>query len=321
MNKNTIPLIYKWLCVLLVVLSILLISLGGITIADKDSRRTVKKGMKEVLNEIDFSSKEIKEFQEQLDNWGIDINAKKILKQVQKLAKTISDATVSTLELAINGPDVISFAEEAEDYARIGSLVGVIPKSVIESIEDTRAGIWFGVILFYLTMVTGIVTIILHIANKKQPGVVFAILQLVWLIALGAISHNLNVMAEDELYLDDELVTISAGPVWAFILALLACLLWMFKDSILGAIGWMTGVSYASSAAVVSGNVCPNCGKVLGPNAMFCTGCGSKFTPPVPVKAPVSAAPTADNDNRFCPNCGAAVTSDSDFCTQCGTKL
>ena len=115
---------------------------------------SIKKEMKETLKDIDVSNKEIKELQEQLDNWNIDINAKKLVKQIQKLANTISDATISTFELAINGPDIISFSEEVEDYARIGSMVGVIPKSVTESIEDARAGIWFGIILLYVTIVT-----------------------------------------------------------------------------------------------------------------------------------------------------------------------
>lgn len=314
MNKNTIPNIYKWLCTLLVAVSVLLICTGGLTVADKDSRRSLKKEMKETLREMDVDNKDIKKLQEQLDNWNIDINAKKIIKQLQNIAKTFSDAKISTFELAVNGPSLLSFTDEMEDYARLGSMFGVIPNSVMDTIDDARTVIWFGIILFYVTVVVGIVTVILHIANKKSPGVLYTVISLIWMISLAVASHKINVMGEDELYLDEDLVAITSGVVWAFILAALACMLWIFRDTILGMIGKFTGVSYVTSAVSVSDNVCPNCGKVLGPNAVFCTGCGTRFTPP---------EPAADDEDKslFCPNCGAAVTSDSDFCTKCGTKL
>lgn len=50
---------------------------------------------------------------------------------------------------------------------------------------------------------------------------------------------------------------------------------------------------------------CPNCGRQVPIDAMFCPYCGYRFPPPT----------------KKCPNCGRDVPGDALFCPYCGTKL
>ena len=52
---------------------------------------------------------------------------------------------------------------------------------------------------------------------------------------------------------------------------------------------------------------CPNCGKDVPGDAMFCNNCGCKI-----VKEP---------EVRLCANCGKPLPENSMFCAHCGTKV
>ena len=54
--------------------------------------------------------------------------------------------------------------------------------------------------------------------------------------------------------------------------------------------------------------ICPNCGKMLDDDALFCGECGTK---------------TESNNNiqKRCPSCGTALESDSLFCPECGASV
>ena len=48
-----------------------------------------------------------------------------------------------------------------------------------------------------------------------------------------------------------------------------------------------------------SGVVCPHCGTINDPEAVFCASCGSQI------------------GKMSCPNCGAELDADADFCETC----
>ncbi len=52
-----------------------------------------------------------------------------------------------------------------------------------------------------------------------------------------------------------------------------------------------------------SGKFCSKCGKVLAPDALFCSGCGNKASAP-----------------DVCKNCGQTLAPNDVFCPKCGTK-
>ncbi len=332
MNNKIVSTIIQWLCVTLVIISVVTLFTGGLTVADKDIRKSMKKEMKSALKQLDAAEDELKDAQEELDDFGIEINAKKLFNQVKSFVEVFQDATLSPFEVAKSGPRIISLINELEENSKLSRLIGFIDNDVMDVLEDSTGGLIFGVILFYLTVLAGIITVILHALNKRPAGISFTVLMLAWLITIGVAVSKMNNYGYDELYLDDKILTVTASPVWGFILALLAMLLWVFKDLIAKLIGGVAPVTAAYSSSAPAANVCPSCGKVLREGAIFCTGCGAKFTPPTPANAPVAPtpaapapapapAPAADDGMKVCHSCGARIPADSDFCTQCGTKL
>lgn len=61
--------------------------------------------------------------------------------------------------------------------------------------------------------------------------------------------------------------------------------------------------------------VCPQCGKTLTDDTVFCEGCGTKL----PENAP--AAPVQTEAAPVCPQCGAVIEAGTAFCTACGAKI
>ena len=59
---------------------------------------------------------------------------------------------------------------------------------------------------------------------------------------------------------------------------------------------------------------CPNCGRELLPDEMFCAGCGTRRP------EPSRAEPDTANQKVFCSGCGRELPPDEDFCCVCGTR-
>jgi len=66
-------------------------------------------------------------------------------------------------------------------------------------------------------------------------------------------------------------------------------------------------------------NVCTNCGKVLEPNNMFCTECGTKIE-----LTKVKSIPTVKSKKipqNYCTECGTVLDPNNMFCTECGSRI
>lgn len=64
----------------------------------------------------------------------------------------------------------------------------------------------------------------------------------------------------------------------------------------------------ALAAADADGKICPNCGAVNVPDAVYCTECGEKF-------------PVETQDFKFCPYCGGKITPGARTCPHCGRTI
>ncbi|MBR5559746.1 MAG: zinc ribbon domain-containing protein [Oscillospiraceae bacterium] len=58
--------------------------------------------------------------------------------------------------------------------------------------------------------------------------------------------------------------------------------------------------------------LCPNCGKDLPPDVVFCSACGHRLESE-------ETASSAAETQRTCPNCNAPMPEDFLFCIKCGT--
>ncbi|MCR4685203.1 MAG: zinc ribbon domain-containing protein [Lachnospiraceae bacterium] len=314
MNRSVVSTISKWLCVAFVAISVLLLLSGSITIEDKSDRKAFTKSMKNDLKDLNSkeTNKQIKEWQKGADDEDIDFDFRKFFDRVEKTMKMISDGTVSPFELGTTGPSMIAMINSVVNNEDLEDLY-VPDEDDIEELENYKGVMVYGIILFYLTLVVGIVVIILHIVNNKLPGFSFAVVELIMLISLSVMAKGDFLMES----MDDNDLVLTGAPVWAFILALLNVGLWLFKDKLLDLI---FGPEVNTAATIT----CPSCGKALRPGVAFCTNCGEKFAPAPAAPAPAPAAPApapVAPAKVVCTNCGAEIVGDSDFCTQCGTKV
>lgn len=315
MSKSVVKNVCKWLSVVFVVLAVVMLFRGSLTVADKDARKDLQKSLKSAEKDMKIDKDELEDLQDSLDEMDIDIDAKKMVKQAQKAIKVVKDAKIAPSEIASAGPSIVSLAGELSDNESLGYLIGRQYEDVFESIEQFRGAMIALIVLFYVSIIAGIIVIVLHVTGNKLPGVSVAVLSLIWWIIMGAASVGINSYVYNELDVDEKIVRITAAPVWGFIFALIAMLIWIFKDKIADAIGSGEMAAVAMEKPAVSGGkVCPNCGKALSEGALFCSGCGTKFE-----AAPVAEEPAAPA-KVFCANCGTELEEGTLFCPNCGTK-
>jgi hypothetical protein len=117
-------------------------------------------------------------------------------------------------------------------------------------------------------------------------------------------------------YLEKHLINIHSNGViaLAFLLPLLLALAVPTAASRVGArrLQPVTGTGMTEAEAVDASRqaTCPNCGRVLRPEARFCSGCG---------QALVTRA--AEPHPAACPRCGRPVRPGARFCSGCGHRL
>ena len=64
--------------------------------------------------------------------------------------------------------------------------------------------------------------------------------------------------------------------------------------------------------AIQAHDLCPNCGRKITSEMVFCSGCGIKLE-----------EPSNDDTEKvaFCSKCGEPLLEDASFCTACGAKI
>ena len=320
MSKEKVGAICKYASIVFVILALLMHYSGWLTIADKDTRKDLKQEIKSYTKEFKYDKKEIKELQEELDEWGIDLNVKKTLKQCNKIFGTLKDVKLSNKEISTLGSQTLKLANSLKDDSGIGYLLGSGLTDELEELENAKGVLIVHNIFFYITILIGLLTAVLHALNKKFPGISLAVLNLLWWIVMGISVSGLNKWAEDELYFDDKLFALTAAPFWAFAFALCAVFIWMFKDKIADKYGTnaVAKIAVPSNNETPSANVCPSCGTQLNSGAVFCPNCGNK----VETIAPVQDTPSAEEQlpETFCGQCGNKIPAGVEFCSNCGAK-
>lgn len=315
MNNKIIGQIIKWVSIVFVAISVSMMFFGWITIADRKARQDLQSAIKSTRQEVNLDQDELDEAQDELDQWGIDIDIEKLVKQIRKGLNSLKDAKISPCEIATTGPTVYKIADMMDDKAMLKEIIGDEFDKVLDVVKNVKSTIIALEILFYITIVAGIVVIILHVIESKLPGISVIVLNLIWWIVIGVASHKINVYGEDELYLDDKILKLTSAPVWAFVLAALAAALWFVKDKIV--IGGIGGASMAANygpTGVTGGRRCPNCANMLNDSALFCPKCGTRFEEQSKMNN------ISSERGLFCSKCGAPTEADALFCPKCGTK-
>ncbi|MCR4596558.1 MAG: zinc ribbon domain-containing protein [Lachnospiraceae bacterium] len=331
MNQKTVSNICKYVSALLAALVIVMLFRGFLTIADRDDKKDAIKGVKSALSDFKrLDEDDIEDFQDELDDYDIDLNAKRLISQVKGFLTILKDGEVSPYEIAVNTPSVISLANEMEEYDELAYFMDY--DDIIYEMENVKGGLIALMILFVVTVIVGVLVVIMHVSGKKMAGILLTVLSFVWFVITCVAAYKINDFAEYELDYDDKFVKITGAPVWALIFAVLAMLIWIYRDKITGFFAGSGAATqmqaYGAAIGQNTGIKCPNCGQMLNAGAVFCTNCGERFdsqaasaapaTPATPAQAATPVAPAA---GKVCPNCQAVLSDDSEFCTNCGTKI
>ena len=340
MSKNYLSTICKWVSIILVVVSVGLLFAGDIRFASKDDMRFFRSsefedGVDEIIDALDEVDA-ISDYREIEDELGIDVDdlmdvlddTKKGFKRAQKI---LEDGKFSTSEIALITPKIIKVSNKILDNKNLKRMMrsdmGSDFDKMMEIVENIKAGMIFIMVMFYLTLIVGVVTLILRFINSKLPGVTLAVMNLAIMITWIVCKNKVNTFFEDELDTYDHVLKLTAAPIWAFVLALLAVIIWLAGNYIVTSGVNMRGTTSPASRRAPGADpnavICTNCGNKLRPGAVFCPACGEKYSAPVR-----SIQPTAyQSDNSVgvaaatvCPNCGAKLDSDAMFCGECGYK-
>ncbi len=348
MTNSIAKSICKWVSIVLVLLALIVFMNGGIRIANKKEFKEFKKELSKELSSIgiyslddldedDIDEDDLENMQELLDGANIDLEAEDMIKALTKGLKAVNDGKMSMKEYASVAPkykkiaDVVFDAMIEEEYVDEEDI-----EEAEEMINKNKLYTTFPVVMYYITLLCGLVVIVLHFINHKLPGISITVINFIWVIVLAVATNKLNIEMEDEFEMDPGFLKLTGGPVWAFIFALLAMLIWIYRDNIAAklsnsaipvsairpVVGQMTSNGSISPESVIK---CNNCGNVLNPGAIFCPMCGSKYE--APAEQVVSVAPSHTevqpqiHTPRNCPGCGAILDEDAVFCGMCGYKL
>ncbi len=341
MTENNMRRVFKWISVALIVISAIMMFRPALVIEDKSARKEFKQSIRELSRTITTSlaktdEKDFDEGQKELDEKGIDINLKKFSKNISSFADAVEDAKVSPYEIGAIKSVIPDFAELIEKIDGFAMAIEYSFKDMdfgssddlVDMLKGANRKLSIANILFYLTLAASLIVIVLHIINNKLPGVSVVILDLIWLILWSSFKNNVN----DKAVKADEFLGVTAAPVWAFILALLAMFIWIFRELIASKIG-NGGIQIATlhnTTNRMSGNTmntskntlyCANCGNALNQGAVFCPMCGTKYEAPAEtVQSTETEIEPKVKEPDVCPNCGAELDDDAVFCGACGYK-
>ncbi len=322
-------LIFRIVCSVMTGICVLLLLAGWITVSDNDMRKTIKSGVRNVKSELkDIDTTDLKYVDELLDDAGINIKPRKIIQSIQKMLDIVGDAKISPAETVSLVPKMISMINvlEDEDVARAMGIYSSAMESALEEVSGYKAPMVLLMILFFITLICGILFTVSHALNKKYCGFTLAGLQLVMLIVFGIIVHSINSAAEDAFF--DKIVRLTAAPFWALILSAGAAFIWFYREKIGNLLFGALPGAPAGKVGVVplrtpqqrtfaqAGRTCPNCGTPLSGDVVFCPNCGTdtRRAPQAPTPAPAPAASPS-----VCSKCGMPLEPDMDFCPNCGT--
>lgn len=287
-------LIFRIVVSLLTFICIFLLFAPWIKLADGSIRKEAKSVLKQLDSGLkDVDRDDLKDLEEYFEEEDINISPKKILNKAKNVTGVIKDTSITPSESIklFSGLKGLYKVVADEDIADSYVLRQLIPKSAREVFEEMGTAInlmIFLPILFFATLISAILVTVLHALNKKYIGISLVACSALSFIAYLVVVIKINSWSNDELF--ENLVRISAAPIWLLILSAGAMVIWMKKDEI--------------------GNLL--FGK--NPQSQYQT----EYAQPKAASAPQMYAKPA-GDVAFCANCGTKLEPDSAFCPECGT--
>ncbi|MCR5398179.1 MAG: zinc ribbon domain-containing protein, partial [Lachnospiraceae bacterium] len=278
MNKEKATALCKWTSVALVILSLLFLYKGVISVKDKDSKSKLANKMKKGVVEYSINQEDLEEIKLLIGMWGVeDEDVEAYYSKLLDMSRALMDAQITYSENVKVGPKIVSLSKSRDMDDAITYILRDRYENIFDIADECEAMINILLILYYLSLVVGLITIILHIKDKKFSGYVFAILRFVSFIFLGIEVHIINAWAKDFMDIDGRLVKLTWAPFWAFIFALLGALLWKNKDAVVCKVANNDVKNLEINEKSDSTKKCPNCGQALSIDAIFCNNCGTRF--------------------------------------------
>lgn len=290
-------LIFRIVVSVLTCICFFLLFSGWIKLKDGELRKDAKKTIKNfnsMLKEVDRS--DLKYLEAALEEEDISISPKKILDNCENIGGAISDTAIAPSETLTLVPSIIGLFSEltSDDIIDSNIFGGYVNSAFLEDAAEYRGMTYLlivFVIMFIATLVSAVTVTVFHaLNNKKFAGISLAICSFIMFIIYLAAVIAINSWSNKEYY--ENLVTLSAAPIWMLILSVASMLIWIEKDKI--------------GDALFGKN--PSATKASASNSF------ASSAAPAPAAAPSSAV-------TFCPNCGTKLDDDSAFCPECGTRI
>lgn len=286
-------LIFRIVVSVLTFICFFLLFSGWIKLKDGELRKDAKKTIKSFNSMLkDVDRDDLKYLEAALEEEDISLSPKKVLDNCENIGEVISDTAIAPSETLTLVPSIIGLFSEltSDDIIDSDIFGGYINGEFLEEAAEYRGTVYLliiFVIMFIATLVSAVTVTVFHALNKKEfAGISLAICSFIMFIIYLASVIAINSWSNEEYY--EDLVTLSAAPIWMLILSIASMLIWIEKDKI-GEALFGKNPSAAKSTAI-----------------------------PTPQAAPAAAPKAAVT---FCPNCGTKLDDDSAFCPECGTRI
>ena len=292
--------------IICLVIVILLFFSSWITVCSKEFKDEFRSEIKEMKEEIDIDADEIEEFEEELEDYGIDFPLKKFVKKAKKIINMVEDVSLSPKEvvsMTLPSYSLLKMTEKYEDNYFFRSSL----HSMQEALQVVTIFCTVNTIVWTLALGITIIYIIMHLYNGKGMGLPILILQILGTVIMTLTTYIINIGGKETL--GEKVVKLTASPILALVLLIVSFVLWTFAYQDYDTLkkqksgngfqnvhrpqsainSGMTAAAYTSGAWGQAGNgmmgehgmpqqatrkFCTNCGHEIDPGASFCRECG-----------------------------------------------
>lgn len=358
MSENTIRRILKSISIGLIVLSALMLFMGGVGIKDKDVREEIGQSVDELIAKVDMDDDKIDQAEAGLAMFGVDIDLHSLIGQVKKVCGIVRDGRLSAAEVAFTGTTAIKLIDLLKENDKLLSFLSDRDLSeILARLDGLSVRMYALVALFWASLACSLLVIIFHLFNFKAPGVSVVIFSIFWLVIFIIVKEQVSETIVKELEGPEGILAVSAAPFIGVAASVCAMVIWLIKDVVAekAGIGAYTPEGYESAVyvdgiggqrvknvqgAVASEDMGQEAGSpYAGPENLYAesdtyaggiyedtdayegSGAEAEGIELADTVFKVGGEKVSMADLKYCPKCGAEVDHDYDFCSSCGFRI
>lgn len=231
MSENTVRRILKSISIGLIVLSALMLFMGGVGIKDKDVREEIGQSVDELIDKVDMDDDKIDQAEAGLAMFGVDIDLHSLIGQVKKVCGIVRDGRLSAAEVAFTGTTAIKLIDLFKQNDKLLSFLSDRDLSeMLDRLDGLSVRMYALVALFWASLACSLLVIIFHLFNFKAPGVSVVIFSIFWLVIFIIVKEQVSETIVKELEGPEGILAVSAAPFIGVAASVCAMVIWLIKD-------------------------------------------------------------------------------------------